>query len=214
MITGVGKLMKRSVIKISLAIFVVGGILLGLLVVKARDSGPEVSFSFLDGRTLRARIKQDPGKRFYSITREIYSFAADFNGVCAGADAELSAMGFKVASSGSRGISDREYRLGDHTSANNWIVVRIHDNIDLRAYSSPKSSRVDFQWHCPRKGWVSVEVYRSRLRSWPPKNFLIRLQLMWYRSANKPPAQNKNAGAGNKQGPGQGKSRTPSAKYR
>jgi len=109
--------MKRPVIKISLAILVVVGILLGLLAVLSRDSGPEVSLAFLSDRTLRARIKQEPGKRFHSTTREIYSFEADFNDVCAGADAELSAMGFKVASSGSRGISDREYRLGDHTSA-------------------------------------------------------------------------------------------------
>ncbi len=44
MIIGVGKAMKRPVIKISLAIFVVVGILLGLLAVLTRDWGPEMPF--------------------------------------------------------------------------------------------------------------------------------------------------------------------------
>ena len=52
MIAGVGKVMKTRVVRISLAILVVVGILLGLLVVLMLDTGPETSFAFLDGCSL------------------------------------------------------------------------------------------------------------------------------------------------------------------
>lgn len=195
MITGVEKAMKRRVIKIALAIFVVVGILVGLLAAMALDSGPEMSFSFLDGRTMTGRIEQARNSR--RVTREVYSFEADFNDVCAEADAELSAMGSQIASFSAGEIADREYRLGSHISANRWILVRIRDRYRLEVFSSPESSKLDSSTYYPRKGWVSVEVRRRRLRSWPPKNFLTRLQLMWRRSANNPPpAQNRNFGPG------------------
>ncbi len=140
----------------------------------ALDSGPEMAFSILVGRTLRACVEEDPGKHFYRTTQEVYSFAADFNDLCAEADGELSAMGLRVAPFTGQSISKREYRLGNHVSANGWATVHIYEDIDLRVYSSSGSSEFEFDW-CPRKGWVSVLVFRRRLRSWPPKNFLIRL---------------------------------------
>ncbi|UCF14359.1 MAG: hypothetical protein JSW59_13170 [Phycisphaerales bacterium] len=190
--------MKRRLVKISLAILIVAGVLLGLLIVLTRDWGPEMSFGFLDGRALTASIKQYRGKSFYSTTREVYSFEADFNDVCAKADAELSVMGFKNVSDGRRSL--RNYRLGDHMSANKWIVVRILDMCWHEIYSSPEPSKFDGGEYYRRTGWVSVEVRRSRLRSWPPQYLLTRLKLMRYRRANQPPAQDKNAGTGNKQG--------------
>jgi len=54
--------MKRPVIKISLAVFVVVGILFGLLAVLARDSGPEVSLSFLDGRAMTGKSRTPSAK--------------------------------------------------------------------------------------------------------------------------------------------------------
>ena len=78
--------MKRRLIKVSLGFLVIVGILLGLHAIAARDWGPEISFDFLDGRTMTGRIEQARNSR--RITREVYSFEADFNDVCAKADAE------------------------------------------------------------------------------------------------------------------------------
>jgi len=58
----VEKVTKRRVIKICLAMLAAVGILLGLLVTLMRDREPEMSFGFLDGRTLTARIKKGPRK--------------------------------------------------------------------------------------------------------------------------------------------------------
>ena len=180
--------MKRSVIRISLAIFVVVGIVFGLLVALPRDSAPDMSFAFLDGRTLAVPVEKNASRTFYSTTYQKYSFETDFDEFCAKVDAELPDMGFKVAPFGSRGISSNpEYRLGDLASANNWIVVRIYEDIEFRQLH-------DGLWHRPAEGWVSVEVRRSRLLSWPPRNFLIRLQLMWYRRTNNPRANKSPTG--------------------
>ena len=200
MIAGVGKVMKRPVIKISLAIFVVVGILLGLLVVLTRDWGPETSFGFLDGRALTARIEQDPGRSAYRTTREVYSFEADFNEVFAKVDAELSALGFKVDPSVVRGafFLRHEYKLANATSAK-AVVVSLRDGAELKVYSTPKSSKYSspdrYEYH-QKNGWVSIEIDRRRLRSWPPQYFLYRLQRMWHRRGNTPPAQKKNTEAG------------------
>jgi hypothetical protein len=199
MITGVGKVVKRRVIKISLAIFVVVGILLGLLAALTRDTGPEMSFGFLDGRAMTARIEQNPGRSAYRTTREVYSFQADFNEVLAKVDAELSALGFKIDPFGVRGafFLRRQYQLANATSAR-AVVVSLRDGAELKVYATPKSSKYSspdrYEYH-QKNGCVSIEIARRRLRSWPPQYLLHRLQLMWYR-ANTPPAPDTSASSG------------------
>lgn len=182
--------MKRRLIKISAAILVAVGILLGLALQLVRDRGPEMSFGFLDGRTLTARIKKDPGRSSYSTIREVYSFEGDYIDVCAKVDAELSAKGFKVnfARPGET-FRRHEYRLANTASAR-AIVVEIRDRQYLKVYSTPKSSKYsspDRHEYHHKNGWVTVEIIRMRLRSWPPQYFLIRLELMLRRNANNPP---------------------------
>ena len=200
MIAGVGKVMKRRVVKISLAICVVVGILLVLLAVLTGDWGPEMSFGFLDGRALTARIEQDPGRSAYRTTREVYSFEGDFNEVLAKVDAELLALGFKVDPSIARGafFLRHEYQLANSTSAR-AVVVRLRDGAELKVYSTPKSSKYSspdrYEYH-QKNGWVSIEIARRRLRSWPPQYFLVRLQVMLHRAASKSPSPNRNTGVG------------------
>jgi hypothetical protein len=179
--------MKKRVIRISLAISVVLGILFGLLTALMRDGEQEMSFGFLAGRTLAVPIQQNTNRSFDSTTNKVYSFMADFNDVCAKADAELFAMGFKIAPLGFRPRSCRVYRLGDFASANTWMRVYIHEDMEIT--EAPDG----LLRHRPAEGWISIEVCRSRLRSWPPKYLLYRLKLMWYRSANRPPVPNKTS---------------------
>lgn len=168
--------MKRRVVKISLAIIVIATILLSLLVLLTLDSGSRMTFGFLDGRALTARIERNPGRSAFRTTRDVYSFKADFNDVCAKVDAELTALGFTRLMD--MPDSDmREYRLNN--SSNKLILVRVLNRNILSVYSTPKSSkysnpdRHEYRW---RSGWVSVEIAQTRLRAWPPQYLLIRLQ--------------------------------------
>lgn len=203
-ITVVGKVIKRRVIKISLAIFVVvAGILLALLAVMMCDSGPEISLGFLEGRAMTARIEEETSKSAYRTTREVYSFRADFNDVCARADAELSATGTKTLLF--RGWPGREVAMYPFRStfSGESVRVSIAAGKKLRKYLTPKWSKQSslFGYNYEHTdGWVSVEIIQTRPRSWPPKYFLLRLKLMLRRAANLPPAPNKNAGARNRQG--------------
>ena len=204
-ITVVGKVIKRRVIKISLAIFVVvAGILLALLAVMMCDSGPEISLGFLDGRAMTARLEEETGKSAYRTTREVYSFEADFNDVCARADAELSATGAKTLLYSGR-WPGREVAMYPFRStfSGESVRVSIAEGKKLRKYLTPKWSKQAslFGYNYERtSGWVSVEIIQTRPRSWPPKYFLLRLELMLRRAANLPPAQNRNAGVRNQQG--------------
>jgi len=189
MIAGVRKIMKRRVVKISLAIFVVIGILLGLLVVLLLDTGLETSFDFLDGRTMTGPI--DQAHHSHIIKGEVYSFEADFNDVCAKAGAELLELGF----SSKRGF-DRDPRrcsYARHKSASiRQLGVMIIDKHRFSMYSTPKSSEYSspdrYQYHY-EEGWVSVEIVRTRLKYWPPQYLLRRLQLMLRRPAGTPPTK-------------------------
>lgn len=128
MIAGVGKVMKRRVVKISLAIFAVIGIALGMLVVLMRDWGSEMPLAFLDGMPMMDRIEQHPARSGSVTTYDLYSSEADFNEVCTKADAELPSLGFKVNLPGPfshpPGPFLRHYQLFDATSEV-WIVVTI-----------------------------------------------------------------------------------------
>ena len=185
--------MKRRLIKVSLVILVVVGIVLSLLVAMVCDSGPEISFGFLDGRTLTARIKEDPGTSRYRITQEVYSFEADFEDFLAEANAELSALGFiAVRGVGGRRVTPRRYSLPGTGSAGP-IGVYFRDSQKLKARTPAKLP--DYYSHIERfqfvsaDGWVSVEVTRRRVRLWPPKYFLMRLQMMLQRNAGRSPVR-------------------------
>ena len=179
---------KRRLIKVSLAILFVVGIFLGLLVVLMWDSGPGTTFGFLDGRSATARINQDRGRSVYRIVQETYSFEADFNDVCDKVDAELSALGFTKLDMGSRGQHSREYRLRNEPIGD-WLAVSVQNEYKVSTSSSAKSSEYlspDSYEHLSMEGWVSILVTRGRVRSWPPKYFLMRLRLMLRRNAKKP----------------------------
>jgi len=133
--------MKRRVVKISLAILVVVGIALGLLLQLVRDRGPEMSFGFLDGRTLTARIKKHPGRSSNRTIREVYSFEGNYIDVCAKVDAELLARGFMVSFAPPTEIFGwRKYLLANAASAGITFVT-IRDRQYLKVYSTPKSSK-------------------------------------------------------------------------
>jgi hypothetical protein len=184
----VEKVVKRRVVKISLAILVVVGIALGLLLQLVCDRGPEMSFGFLDGKALTARIERDPGRYPYRTRRDVYSFEADFDDVCTKVKAELTALGFSRL----MGLPESEmcqYRLWNNSSTERLDVRILNRNV-LSAHSAPKSSEYsspdphEYHW---RYGWVSVEIVRIRLRSWPPQYFLTRLHMMLRRNAKNPP---------------------------
>ena len=204
------EVMKRHVIKISLAVLVVVGVFTCLLLVLAQDRGSRVSFDFLEGRTSMRRTVSGLRGSGHRITGEAYSFEADFNDLCTKADTELLAKGFSITGPGTVGpFSSRRYIRGAMTSRETDIIIRG----DLRIFtrSTPKSSEdqgldptyyFHYKYYFKNKyqvknGWVTVEVWQRRIGLWPPKNLLIRLQLMWHRSTNKSPAQNRNAGAKN-----------------
>jgi hypothetical protein len=184
----VEKAMKRRLLIVSLAILIAVGILVGLFVAVTRDPGPAMSFNFLDGRKLIARIEEKPGKSAYKTTRDVYSFEADFNGVCTKAEAELLGLGFKNVMLGNQKSNSRQYMLRNNASAERFSVS-ILDKQRLSSYSTPESSgysspeRHEYHW---RDGWVSIEVTRRRLRSWPPKYLVRRLQMKLRRAASEP----------------------------
>ena len=162
--------MKRHLIMISLVFLIVVGILLSLLAAMARDSGPEMSFDFLDGRALTGRINDDHGGSTYKTTCDIYSFVADLNDLCSAADAELASKGFKLLPPGPRWASEHVYLLGSIASVD-CILLSIRDGRRFRVYSVPrqvrKSGHPGHSYH-DVDGWVSVEISRRRIKCWPP----------------------------------------------
>ncbi len=113
------------------------------------------------------------------------------------ADAELLAMGVRLVGPCLRGTTSmRDYELGNAPSTRG-IGVSIRGNQELKAHSTPKSSEnssPDSRDYHRRDGWVTVEIIRERLRSWPPRCCLVRVEVMLRRAASKPPSQKKNAG--------------------
>jgi len=103
-------------------------------------------------------------------------------------EAELLGLGFKNVMLGNQKSNSRQYLLSNNSSAERFSVS-ILDKQRLSSYSTPKSSgysspaRHEYHW---RDGWVSIEVTRRRLRYWPPKYLLRRLQMKLRRAAGKP----------------------------
>ena len=176
--------MKRRAVKISVAIFVLVGISLGLLVALTRDRGPEMSFDFLDGKTLTARIKRARGGPAHWTTREVYSFIADFNDVIANAEAELMALGFKRLSPGSSESHICQYTLRDSSST--WrLQVKILGGTKVSVLWPPDRYKYN-----TGHGWVSVEVARRRLRPSLPHDFLDGMKRRFRRPSRKTPPRN------------------------
>ena len=186
--------MKRRVIKISLAILVVVGILLGLLAVLTRDWGPEVPFDFLAGRALTARIERNQIIQWSGHTRTVYSFEgdfADYNDVCTKADSELLAMGFTLLPPMGDTLHTRFY-LSSNVALDPCVCVGLSYRREAEAPStlkSPEHSIPNRRTSQHKSGSISVSVVGTPRRSWWPRRLLRRLQAMLRRTANNPPAR-------------------------
>ena len=189
MIADMGNVLKRRVVKVFLAIFVLVGIVLGLFAVLTRDWGPEVPFDFLAGRTLTA----NPVRSVYGPTTVIYSFEgdfADFNDVCTKADSELLPMGFRVFPP--IGVIPIRTYLLPSTAADTCALVSISYRQEIEAHSTAKSSEYStpnrYTSH-DKNGSVSVRVAGTPRRPWWPRHLLRRLQAMLRRTTSNPPAK-------------------------
>ena len=157
-----GEVMKKSVVKRSLAVVIIVGIfltLVGLLVWYSRSRPPIPSFRFLSGQGSALHVK-DKRKSLYRTTRDIYSFEADFNDVCADANAELTALGFVDETPLGHESSRRVYSLQKKVPGES-VWIRILDKHKIAVYSTPESSEYsspELHAYHYRDGWVSVEV--------------------------------------------------------
>ena len=178
MIAGVGKVIKRRANRRLLTILIAVGMLVGLVVVPAMLLRRAMSFDFLNGRRMTTQIERDPAGSAYRTVRYVYSFPGDFNDVCAMADPELSAKGFKLSFRERRGVIQREYKLANAASRRP-VVVSIRGRQQVKVHSRPESSRHSrpdrVLFHC-RRGWVSVHVTRVHRRLWPPRHLLYHLR--------------------------------------
>ena len=182
--------MKRRLVRLWLAILIIVGILLGLLVVLIWEWRSEMSFEFLEGRALTANINRDSGRYAYRTIWHVYSFEGDFNDICAIADAELLARGFKIDHKASLASSvRRDYCLGNETS-NKAIVVSIRGRQEVKVHPTTEPSQHSNQdrilFH-HRRGWISVHITRKKRRLWPPRYFLHHLRSRFRRIVYKQP---------------------------
>lgn len=153
--------MKRSVIKISFAVAITIGVLLTPLGLLRRYSKPMPSFQFLSSRGPAICIKEAAGK---TLDRKVYSFEADFNDVCADANAELSALGYVDTTRPRQEPRSREYMFRNKVHGGS-VTVSIIDRHKLSVYSTPQRSEhssPDLYAYHYRVGWVSVNIVQSR----------------------------------------------------
>jgi len=151
--------MERSVIKKSFAVAITIGVLLTLLGLLRRYSKPMPSFQFLSSRGPAICIKEAASK-----TRFVYSFEADFNDVCADANAELSALGYVDTTRPRQEPRSREYMFRNKVHGGS-VTVSIRDRHKLSVYSTPQRSEYsspDLYAYHYRVGWVSVNTVQSR----------------------------------------------------
>jgi hypothetical protein len=150
---------KKSVIKISLAFVIIAAVLLvlvGLLSIDGDGTAP--SYRFLGGRkpTVCKYIKTKVVDKFYA-----YSFEADFNDVCSNAKAELIPAGF---------IDNtqplNEYIYHDYWQKNRFpqgaVWIFIYNNREYIENPISKNGRL-----VPRDGWVVVMIMYWRGWRWP-----------------------------------------------
>jgi len=156
--------MKRSVIKKSFAVAITIGVLLTLLGLLRRYSKPMPSFQFLSSRGPAICIKEAASKTLDRKTQFVYSFEADFNDVCADANAELSALGYVDTTRPRQEPRSREYMFRNKVHGGS-VTVSILDRHKLSVYSTPRRSEYsspDLYAYHYRVGWVSVVIVQSR----------------------------------------------------
>lgn len=162
--------MKKSAVIRFFVFVVITGIVLaaiGLLLHYSKPASSMPSFNFLNSRKPVYHCKNTHlGKK---ITRDIYSFEADFDDVFPDANKELLALGFADKTRPDPGPWTHDYWL--RKGLYEQINVRIHRRQKLGVYSTPKSSDYSspdrYEFHI-RDGWtsvtVSVEVVPWRVR--------------------------------------------------
>jgi hypothetical protein len=143
--------------------FVVGFLLI-LVVSLSSTSSTLPSFQFLAGRSATP-MSRDPDRPRGAWSLDFYSFAGDFESICAAAQAELSALGYtEIPRNPDDFFATREYRLRQ-SSSDGIIAVRIMAHAKLVVFSTPKNSQYsspDRYTHRTEAGWVSVQVAQQR----------------------------------------------------
>ncbi len=181
--------MKKRVIRMSLAILVVLGILFGLLVALTWDWGPVAPFDFLDGRAL-TRTEREPVRSVYGPTTVAYSFEgsfAEYAEVCTKADSELSAMGFTLTPPMNDVLHTRIY-LWSSTAPDTCVLVGFSFRQKAEAHStakSPEHPAVNRHISQDKIGSICVSVIGTPPRSPWPRRLLRRLRAMLRRTTNK-----------------------------
>ncbi len=177
--------MKRS-LKISLigvfpAALVVGLVLLGLWISSLRTP-PLMSYNFLNGRALVARLEHDPRKSLFSSIHDYYSwvqwysFEADFSDICKAADAELLALGFTARTHSIEEYKYRIYMLNEVNSGKTVIIFDRQRFVGPPSAQLQKSSITGAYRRERIDGWVTIKISRGQIPSWPPRYFLYRLK--------------------------------------
>jgi hypothetical protein len=95
---------------------------------------------------------------------DIYSFAGDFNDVCAMANTELTSLGFVEETRPGDESHRRRYRLVGKRPGE-FSTVTIMDNHKSSVYSTPANSEYsspDVQSYHFSDGWVAVEVSQTQ----------------------------------------------------
>ena len=156
-------LKAKSVFRICLAILFMIAVLLTLIRLLSHNTTSMPSFYFLNGRKPAIRT-QDDRKSLHRATRDIYSFQADFNNVCADANTELSYMGFLAETLPEQEPCRQVYRLLNKLS-DELVTVTIRDKHKSSEHSTP-----DFHAYEYRDGWVSVEIALWRRPFWTRQN--------------------------------------------
>ena len=141
-----------------------------------------MSFDFLKGRAVAARVEYDPRQspfasihQYYSWV-QYYSFEADFSDVCKAADAELLALGFSARTHSIEGYKHRTYMLNRATSGKTVIIFDRQRFVGPPSTQLPKSSIAEVYRRERRDGWVTVKIERGRIPLWPPRYLLYRLK--------------------------------------
>jgi hypothetical protein len=99
-----------------------------------------------------------------SWSSDFYSFAGDFESVCAAAQAELSALGYPEIPHPEDSFATREYWLRQNSS-DGKIIVRIMARVKLMVVWTPRNSQYsspDRHTYRFEPGWVSVQVAQQR----------------------------------------------------
>jgi Tat protein translocase TatC len=137
---------ERSVKRRRISVFLVAVLAIGVVWVALTFlyPGPPSmpSYAFLTGRNPAERQRVDtrtwPSARMWQDT---YSFAGDFNDVCAGAGTELSRLGFTDLGLRGQTPRTREYERGTSNGAP-LVTVRIHEDSEfIRDANVPQASR-------------------------------------------------------------------------